>query len=159
MRPSPSTIPIINRHIGLSEHALTMGIYTTASYFVLMGLTSLAIIALPAPATDNATLQGVFQGWVMLQATDWWLLLLAGAIFTVALLCITQAYRIAVVSTVAPFEYVYILWASLIGYLMFADVPGPRAMIGGAVIVASGCYIILRERRGRPAAAAVDTED
>jgi len=53
-------IPIINRHIGLSEHALTMGIYTTASYFVLMALTSLAIHALPAPATDNATLQGVF---------------------------------------------------------------------------------------------------
>jgi len=62
-----------------------MGIYTTASYFVLMALTSLAILTLPAPATDNATLQGVFQGWVMLQATDWWLLLLAGAIFTVAL--------------------------------------------------------------------------
>jgi hypothetical protein len=39
----------------------------------------------------------------MLQASDWWLLLLAGAIFTVALLSITQAYRIAVVSTVAPF--------------------------------------------------------
>ena len=154
-------IPIINRHIGLSEHALTMGIYTTASYFVLMALTSLAILALPAPTTDNATLQGVFQGWVMLQATDWWLLLLAGAIFTVALLGITQAYRIAVVSVVAPFEYVYILWASLVGYLIFADVPGPRTMIGGAVIVASGCYIILRERqqRGRAAAATADTGD
>ena len=146
-------IPIINRHIGLTEHALTMGIYTTASYFVLMGLTSLAIAALPAPATDNMTLQGVFRDWVLLPAADGWLLLLAGAIFTVALLCITQAYRIAVVSTVAPFEYVYILWASLIGYLMFADVPGPRTMIGGAVIVVSGCYIILRERelRGRTA--------
>jgi len=45
-----------------------MGIYTTASYFVLMALTSLAILALPAPTTDNATLQGVFQGWVMLAA-------------------------------------------------------------------------------------------
>jgi hypothetical protein len=33
----------------------------------------------------------------------------------VALLAITQAYRIAVVSVVAPFEYVYILWASLVG--------------------------------------------
>ena len=154
-------IPIINRHIGLSEHALTMGIYTTASYFVLMALTSTAILALPAPATDNATLQGVFQGWVMLQASDWWLLLLAGVIFTVALLCITQAYRIAVVSTVAPFEYVYILWASLIGYLIFADVPGPRTMIGGVVIVTSGCYIILRERRklGRTAAATANTGD
>ena len=39
----------------------------------------------------------------MLQAPDWWLLLLAGAIFTVALLGITQAYRIAVVIVVAPF--------------------------------------------------------
>ena len=74
---------------------------------------------------------------------------------------ITQAYRIAVVSTVAPFEYVYILWARLVGYLIFADVPGPRTMIGGAVIVISGCYIILRERqqRGRVAAAAVETGD
>ena len=78
-----------------------------------------------------------------------------------ALLCITQAYRIAVVSTVAPFEYVYILWASLIGYLMFEDVPGPRTMIGGAVIVASGCYIIMRERerRSRPVAAATESVD
>jgi drug/metabolite transporter (DMT)-like permease len=69
----------------------------------------------------------------MLQATDWWLLLLAGAIFTVALLAITQAYRIAVVSTVAPFEYVYILWASLVGYLIFADVPGPRTIFHDAL--------------------------
>ncbi len=154
-------IPIINRHIGLSEHALTMGIYTTASYFVLMLLTSLAIAALPEPSVDNATLQGVFQDWVMLQSSDWLLLLLAGAIFTLALLGITQAYRIAVVSTVAPFEYVYILWASLIGFLIFADIPGPRTLIGGAVIVTSGCYIILRERerRGRPAAVAADPLD
>jgi len=43
--------------------------------------------------------------------------------------------------------------------MIFADVPGPRTMIGGAVLVASGCYIILRERqqRGPAAAAAVDT--
>jgi drug/metabolite transporter (DMT)-like permease len=44
---------------------------------------------------------------------------------------------------------VYILWASLIGFLIFADVPGPRTMVGGAVIVGCGCYIILRERRVR----------
>jgi drug/metabolite transporter (DMT)-like permease len=62
--------------------------------------------------------------------------------------------------TPITFEDVYILWANLIGYLIFADLPGPRTMIGGAVIVVSGCYIILRERelRRRPAAA-VDTGD
>ena len=151
-------IPIINRHIGLSEHALTMGIYTTTSYFLLMILTSLAISALPAPSSDNPTLQGVFQDWVLLAGADW-LLLLAGVIFAAALLSITQAYRIAAVSTVAPFEYVYILWASVIGYLMFDDVPGIRTLVGSVVIVACGCYIIYRERdrRGRSQAVVSDT--
>jgi len=153
-------IPIINRHIGLSEHALTMGIYTTAAYFLLMVITSLAISVLPAPASDNSTLQGIFQDWVMLQGSEWLLLLLAGVIFAAALLSITQAYRIAVVSTVAPFEYVYILWASLIGYLMFDDVPGTRTLIGSVTIVACGCYIIYRERnkRGRTTPGIADSD-
>jgi S-adenosylmethionine uptake transporter len=142
-------IPIINRHIGLSEHALTMGIYTTAAYFLLMIVTSLAITVLPPPASDNSTLQGIFQDWVMLENAEWMLLFLAGVIFAAALLSITQAYRIAIVSTVAPFEYVYILWASLIGYLMFDDVPGTRTLIGSVTIVACGCYIIYRERNNR----------
>jgi drug/metabolite transporter (DMT)-like permease len=151
-------IPIINRHIGLSEHALTMGIYTTAAYFLLMIFTSLAISVLPAPASDNSTLQGVFQDWVMLQGAEWLLLLLAGVIFAAALLSITQAYRIAVVSTVAPFEYVYILWASLIGFLMFDDIPGTRTLIGSVTIVACGCYIIYRERNNRQPAGPVIAE-
>jgi len=151
-------IPIINRHIGLSEHALTMGIYTTAAYFVLMILVSLTIAVVPAPVSDNSTLNGVFQDWSMLQTSEWLLLLLAGVIFAAALLSITQAYRIAVVSTVAPFEYVYILWASIIGFLMFSDVPGARTVIGSVIIVACGCYIIYRERnrRDRPEPVSAD---
>jgi len=42
----------------------------------------------------------------------------------------------------------------LVGYRIFADGPGPRTMIGGAVIVASGGYIILREQRVLALAAA-----
>jgi len=151
-------IPIINRHIGLSEHALTMGIYTSAAYFLLMILTSLAIAVLPAPLTDNSTLQGIFQDWAMLQTTECWLLLLAGVIFALALLSITQAYRIAVVSTVAPFEYVYILWASLIGYLMFSDVPATRTILGSALVVACGCYLIYREGNRRRVAEPVGAD-
>lgn len=142
-------IPIINRHIGLSEHALTMGIYTTTSYFLLMILASLLITVMPTPTSDNSMLQGVFQDWGMLQPTEWLLLLLAGVIFASALLSITQAYRIAVVSTVAPFEYVYILWANVIGYLMFSDVPSSRTLVGSVIIVTCGCYIIYRERNRR----------
>ena len=142
-------IPIINRYIGMSEQALTMGIYTTISYSLLMMLTSLIVYALPTPDTTNSTLQGIFQEWSMLQTSEWMLLLLAGVIFAAALLGITQAYRIASVSTVAPFEYVYILWASIIGYLMFSDVPGLRTLIGSVIVVACGCFIIFQERKRR----------
>ena len=96
-------------------------------------------------------LLGFFQDWSRLQTSEWLLLLLAGVIFAAALLSTSQAYRIAVVSTVAPFEYLYILWASVIGYLMFSDVPSARILAGSVIVVACGCFIIYRERyrRGR----------
>ena len=83
---------------------------------------------------------------------------LVAAPFALALLSITQAYRIAVVSTVAPFEYVYILWASLIGYLMFSDVPATRTILGSALVVACGCYLIYREGNRRRVAEPVGAD-
>lgn len=140
-------IPILNRRIGMSEHALTMGIYTTATYLSLISFTSLIFYALPVPASTNETVTALFQGWVSLPLKDIGILLVACAIFTGALLAITQAYRIAIVSTIAPFEYSYLLWAVLIGYLFFGEVPELRTLLGGATIVACGCYIIYRERQ------------
>ncbi|MFT5398589.1 MAG: drug/metabolite transporter (DMT)-like permease [Gammaproteobacteria bacterium] len=140
-------IPILNRRIGMSEHALTMGIYTTATYLSLISVTSLVFYALPIPVTANVSINALFQGWVWIALNDIGILLVACAIFTGALLAITQAYRIAIVSTIAPFEYSYLLWAVLIGYLYFGEVPELRTLLGGATIVACGCYIIYRERQ------------
>jgi drug/metabolite transporter (DMT)-like permease len=46
----------------------------------------------------------------------------------------------------APFQYTQILWMPLLGYLVFSDVPGMSTLIGAAVVVASGLYILYRER-------------
>ena len=142
-------IPIINRRIGLSEHAMTMGIYTTATFLLLVSVLSLAVQLLPAPSPGNPILDGLFQPWSRMDAGDVLLSLAAGAVFAAALLSITQAYRIAVVSTVAPFEYSYLLWVTLLGYLLFGDLPGARTVFGAALVVASGLYILYREQRVR----------
>ena len=76
--------------------------------------------------------------------TDVGLACLAGAVFTCALLSITQAYRIARVAAVAPFEYSYLVWVTLLGYLMFGDLPGPRTVFGAALVVFCGLYILYR---------------
>ena len=135
-------IPIINRRIGMSEHALTMAIYTTFTYLSLILLASAMIHLFPAADTSNDITAAIFQRWFWLSTDDLLLTLLAGCIFSVALLCIT-----AIVSSVAPFEYSYLLWATLIGYLFFGDIPGIRTVVGGSVVVLCGCYIIYRESR------------
>jgi drug/metabolite transporter (DMT)-like permease len=59
---------------------------------------------------------------------------------------IIQAYRRAPASLLAPFAYTQIIWMPAAGYLAFGDVPGGHTLIGAAIIVASGLYILYRER-------------
>ena len=125
-------------------------VYMSAPLFVT--LLSLAVNFLPAPAPGNAIVDGLFQPWSSMTGSDLALSFLAGVVFSGALLSITQAYRIAVVSTVAPFEYSYLLWVTLLGYCLFGDIPGPRTIFGAALVVLCGLYIIYREqpRQTRP---------
>ncbi|MCU0819469.1 MAG: DMT family transporter [Beijerinckiaceae bacterium] len=76
------------------------------------------------------------------------LLALAGAGFLVLIgnYAIIEAYRKSDLSVVSSFRYSVIVWAVLIGFLMFGDVPGPLSVIGLVLILASGVYTIHRER-------------
>jgi drug/metabolite transporter (DMT)-like permease len=58
------------------------------------------------------------------------------------------AHRFAPASVLAPFLYQQVLWMTLFGWLVFGDVPGLTVIAGTAVVVASGLYLIARERRG-----------
>ena len=77
-----------------------------------------------------------------------WLGLVA-SIFCAALVSIVNSYRIAAVSIVAPFEYSYLLWVAIAGYVLLGTVPASRTIIGSLVIVVCGCYVVYRERKGQ----------
>ncbi|MBY6004085.1 DMT family transporter [Salipiger bermudensis] len=85
-------------------------------------------------------------GWVMPSGPETLMLIAAGLIGGVAQICITSAYRGAEAGLLAPFDYASILFAILIGYLVFAEVPTAMMLLGSAVVIASGVAIILRER-------------
>lgn len=57
-----------------------------------------------------------------------------------------HAHRHAPATVIAPFQYTQILWMPVLGYFVFGDTPGPATLIGAAVIVASGLYILYREQ-------------
>jgi drug/metabolite transporter (DMT)-like permease len=54
--------------------------------------------------------------------------------------------RVGDISAVAPFRYSQLLWAMLLGYLIFGDVPDGAMVLGASVIVVSGLYAFHRER-------------
>ena len=74
------------------------------------------------------------------------LAVLMGSCSTMGHWLIILAYRKAAVSTIAPFSYVQLLFAGLLGFAVFGTVPGAMTLVGGLVIAASGLYTAHRER-------------
>ncbi|MBB3464780.1 DMT family transporter [Rhizobium sp. BK377] len=74
------------------------------------------------------------------------LLLILGTISGYAHMLVVKAFRLAPLSLLAPFQYFEIISATVLGYALFGDFPNVSKWIGIAIIVASGLFIIWRER-------------
>jgi drug/metabolite transporter (DMT)-like permease len=86
-------------------------------------------------------------GWQPLTASQAALLVGAGICGGIAQLLMTEAYRYAEASVVAPFEYTSMVLAIVVGYLLFNDIPTPHMLVGGVIVIGAGVFIILREHR------------
>ena len=90
---------------------------------------------------------------MMPDGRDWALLIGVGILGTLGHLLMTWSLRFAPASTLAPMQYLEIPFATLIGWLIWRDLPDGLAAIGIAITVASGLYIVMRERNLSRAAA------
>jgi drug/metabolite transporter (DMT)-like permease len=74
-------------------------------------------------------------------------LIAIGVLGNVSHILLTDSYRYAPASVVAPFDYTAMLWAFLLGFWLFGEVPTVHVFVGSAVVVASGLFVIWRERK------------
>lgn len=86
-------------------------------------------------------------GWVVPGWQDAVLLVLAGLLGGIGQIFLTSSYRFGDASLVAPFEYASMLVALLIGYFVFAEVPTRPMLLGAALVIVAGIFIIWREKR------------
>ena len=86
-------------------------------------------------------------GWVLPAPRIAAMLVLAGLMGGLGQICQTAAYRFADAGLVAPFDYTSLIWALLIGLLVFGEAPDPRSLVGAGFVVAGGVMIVLRERQ------------
>ncbi|MEJ8474804.1 DMT family transporter [Roseibium algae] len=85
------------------------------------------------------------QAWVVPDMETAGLLLLVGLSGGVGQILLTQSYRFADASTIAPFDYANMIWAVALGYFLFAEVPMPEVLIGAGIVIAAGVFVIYRE--------------
>ena len=74
-------------------------------------------------------------------------LVAAGLLGGTAQILMTESYRQADASTLAPMDYTSMVYGLAIGYVVFAEVPGWSVLIGASIVIAAGVLIIWRERR------------
>lgn len=86
-------------------------------------------------------------GWVMPHLWQLGLLIAAGFAGGIAQIFLTECYRHAEMSTIAPFEYTSMLLGLGIGYVVFGDVPTMQMLFGSTIVIGAGIFIIYREHK------------
>jgi drug/metabolite transporter (DMT)-like permease len=85
--------------------------------------------------------------WVPLNPRDLILIGLVGVVSLAAMACINRSLKLAAASVVVPYQYTMIVWAVVLGWVFFGDIPSWPVVTGAAIIIAAGLYIFFREQR------------
>lgn len=118
--------------------------------------TSLLPKTIPTLGVTFAALAGVAvtglamavgETWLMPSVMDIAFLAAAASFILVGYITLIHAMRTGDIAVVAPFRYSIILWAILIGYLVWGDIPDLYTLVGVAILVATGIYTLMRERK------------
>jgi drug/metabolite transporter (DMT)-like permease len=86
-------------------------------------------------------------GWHRPDAADLGLFVVSGILGGIGQILVTQSYRHADTSVIAPFEYTTMIWALLVGWFVFGELPVPAVVAGATIVVAAGLLVVWRERR------------
>lgn len=88
-----------------------------------------------------------FQDWAPVSAVQLSLLAGAACIILLGYLCSVMAMRVGDVAVVSPFRYTGLLWALILGWLVFGDWPDMLTLMGGSLVVGAGLFTLYRERQ------------
>jgi len=130
-----ATYQLATRVVSRSDSTMTTLCYTAAVGAVLSNL------VLPF-------------GWIWPTPQQWLWMAAMGALGCIGHFTLIRAFTLANAAVAAPFTYTALIWATLFGYLTFGDLPDLWTVVGAAVIVAAGLYILYRERAKKAALAA-----
>ncbi len=142
--PVGVTLCLINAGLSSAYHLLTRVLAKTESMTAMLFHTAVAglvVFSVLLPFQDGLTV----PGWV-----DLGLMGLLGVLATAGHFLFTAAYREAPASLLAPVNYLHLVWAGILGWIVFGHVPDRWTMVGMALVAGAGVAVALRAQFARP---------
>ena len=141
-----ATMSVVTRMIGPGDQPWTITLYAMIAFIIGSSVASVLVLTFGAIlVTENSALQFLLRPWVVPRFGDGLLMIFLGLNAALAFYCLIKAYWTSPASIVAPFEYTYIIWAVLFGYLIWADVPSATSLFGMLLLILCGFYIFRKE--------------
>lgn len=137
---------IITRYIDQRDSALTTAFYAMLTFLFWSIVCSLAVQLMFEESADSSRAWAfLVRDWSNPSHLDQWLLVVIGFIAAGGFYFLVKAYMVAEFSVVAPFEYFYILWGALFGFILWREIPSVMTLAGIVLLVSSNLYILRRE--------------
>ncbi len=121
-------VQISTRILGRTDTALTTLLYSSAGGAIMCTI-------------------GVLFFWVTPSLPQWFFLGWLGFLGALGHYLMIKAYGLAPASLLAPFDYTTLIWATLLGFFLFGDLPDAMTVLGAMIIISSGLYLIRRTSR------------
>lgn len=147
-----ATMSVLTRKLGGTSRASALALHIHLSFLIFgAGMYFAVGDGRFAEGVENPALDFLLRAWVWPASTaDWFVIAGVGVLSAAIGYLMSQAYRLASASVVAPFEYILLIFALFWGWSIFSEWPTSTVLLGAAIVMASGIYIFLREGRTGP---------
>jgi drug/metabolite transporter (DMT)-like permease len=141
---------VLARKLGVTESAGVMALYANAIYLLGGLLLGAAFTFAPVGEASHKSLAFLVRAWATPSAFDLTLLAFCGVVACIGTVLLTQGYRLAQASTVAPYEYTALIWSLAYGWVFWREFPDAVAWAGIVLVVVSGLWTLSRAARQAP---------
>ena len=137
---------ILTRKIGQTETLMSLTFYVPLVFLVVTTVIGLTLGQGGFAGDGHRSVEFLLRAWQWPSWADLSLMVFIGIGVTVGGAAISQAYRVAEAALVAPFEYTSLVYATILGYLLFAEWPDLYEWFGMSLVLISGLVTVWRER-------------
>ena len=138
-----ATFQILSRHLGRSESASSMAVYTQLMFIAISALIGVLVGDGRFTVHDDPTIDFLLRAWVWPSGRDLVLLSGIGILSGLGAYLISQGYRLGEASLLAPFEYTSLPFAMLWSILFFGDWPDLVSWVGIGMIFSAGMWALI----------------